>query len=125
MALVKTYLIVTITIFVTLALLVRALPHFPLDLAITHTLQAQRSPGLDILMQAISWPGYPPQLIFLLAAVVVFIYALGFRWEAVMIGLCAGSAQLLIRPIVRLTRNLHLQRITSVPTGLLGSSHDF
>jgi undecaprenyl-diphosphatase len=95
MALVKTYLIVTIIIFVTLALLVRALPHFPLDLAITHTLQAQRSPGLDILMQMISWPGYPPQLIFLLAAVVVFIYALGFRWEAVMIGLCAGSAQLL------------------------------
>jgi hypothetical protein len=36
-----------------------------------------------------------------------------------------GSAQLLIRPIVRLSRNLHLQRITSVPTGLLGSSHDF
>ncbi|HLU46199.1 MAG TPA: YrhK family protein [Natronosporangium sp.] len=36
-----------------------------------------------------------------------------------------GSAQLLIRPIVRLSRNLHLKRITSVPTGLLGSSHDF
>lgn len=37
-----------------------------------------------------------------------------------------GSAQLLIRPIIRLTRNLHLQRITSAPTSvLMGSSHDF
>jgi membrane-associated phospholipid phosphatase len=95
MTLVKTYLIVAIIIFITLALMVRVLPHYPLDLAITHTLQAQRSPGLDILMQAISWPGYPPQLVFLLAMAVVFIYALRFRWEAVMTGLSAGSAQLL------------------------------
>jgi hypothetical protein len=75
MTLVKTYLIVAMIIFVTLALMARVLPHFPLDLMITHTLQAQRSPGLDILMQVISWPGYPPQLIFLLT-VVVFTYAL-------------------------------------------------
>ena len=37
-----------------------------------------------------------------------------------------GSVQLLIRPIIRLTRNLHLQRI-GPPGGdpLVGSSHDF
>lgn len=37
-----------------------------------------------------------------------------------------GSLQLLIRPIIRLTRNLHLQRISPAGAGtLLGSSHDF
>src|SRR5688500_150301 len=95
MTLLNISIIAAIIIYLTLVFMLVALPHCPLELVMTHTLQAQRSPGLDILMQAISWPGYPPQLIFLLAAVVVFIYALGFRWEAVMIGLCAGSAQLL------------------------------
>lgn len=37
-----------------------------------------------------------------------------------------GSVQLLIRPVIRLTRNLHLQRITQAPTSvLMGTSHDF
>lgn len=37
-----------------------------------------------------------------------------------------GSVQLLIRPIIRLTRNVHLKRITHSPTSvLMGSSHDF
>lgn len=37
-----------------------------------------------------------------------------------------GSVQLLIRPNIRLARNLHLQRITNSPTSvLMGSSHDF
>jgi hypothetical protein len=37
-----------------------------------------------------------------------------------------GSIQLLIRPIIRLTRNVHLQRISPAGRGfLLGSSHEF
>lgn len=37
-----------------------------------------------------------------------------------------GSLQLMIRPLIRLARNLHLQRISPAGRGfLLGSSHDF
>lgn len=37
-----------------------------------------------------------------------------------------GSLQLLIRPTIRLLRNLHLQRINPAAPGfLMGSSHDF
>jgi hypothetical protein len=37
-----------------------------------------------------------------------------------------GSLQLLIRPTIRLLRNLHVQRINPVAPGFLtGSSHDF
>lgn len=89
------YLILTIIIFVSLARLAQTLPHFPPDLMLIHGLQSLRSPGLDALMQAVSWPGYPPQLFLLVAAVVVVIYLLGFRWEAAVTGLSAGGAQLL------------------------------
>jgi undecaprenyl-diphosphatase len=46
-------------------------------------------------MQAISWPGYQPQAILLVVAVVLPIYALGFRWEAVMCGLSTAGTHLL------------------------------
>lgn len=37
-----------------------------------------------------------------------------------------GSLQLFIRPIIRLVRNTHLQRISDSPSGaLMGTSHDF
>jgi hypothetical protein len=37
-----------------------------------------------------------------------------------------GSVQLLIRPVIRLTRNLHLQRVSgSTRSVLMGSSDDF
>jgi hypothetical protein len=37
-----------------------------------------------------------------------------------------GSLQLLVRPLIRLTRNLHLRRVGTTPGGeLLGSGHDF
>jgi hypothetical protein len=37
-----------------------------------------------------------------------------------------GSVELLIRPVIRLSRNVHLQRINPAGRGMLmGSSHDF
>jgi hypothetical protein len=89
------YIIVAIIAFVVLALLAHTSPFFAIEVAITRMVQSLRSPSLDLLMQLISWPGYNPQWILMKVAVVVFIYAAGFRWEAVMTGLCAGSAQLL------------------------------
>lgn len=37
-----------------------------------------------------------------------------------------GSVQLLVRPVIRLVRNLHLQRVGTAPGGeLMGSGRDF
>lgn len=95
MTIFQLYLTVAIISFVSLARLAQAQPHFPPDLRLIHGLQSLRSPELDALMQAISWPGYPPQSVLLGAGVVVFLYVLRFRWEAAVTGLSAGGAQLL------------------------------
>jgi undecaprenyl-diphosphatase len=107
MTLFQAYVVVAIVVFGALALLAHTTPYFHIDIAITHTLQALRSPGLDALMQAISWPGYNPQLILLIGIVAGLVYAFRLRWEAIMIGLSASSAQLLsdlLKAIIRRPR---------------------
>lgn len=69
--------------FVTLAILVKTTPSFPIDLAITQTLQSIDSPLFDALMRLISWPGFPPQSYLIVILIAGLIYAFGFHWEAV------------------------------------------
>jgi undecaprenyl-diphosphatase len=76
-------LIATTSAFAVLTFLVKTIPSFPIDLAITRGLQSINSPLFDALMTAISWPGFAPQSYLLSLLVVVIIYFLGLRWEAV------------------------------------------
>ena len=63
-------LIVTTGAFAFLTVLVKTIPSFPIDLAITHAIQSINFPFYDQFMQLVSWPGFPPQS-YILSAVVV------------------------------------------------------
>src|SRR5262245_43250007 len=76
-------LIATTGAFAFLTFLVKTIPSFPIDLAITRALQSINFPLFDPFMRLVSWPGFSPQSYLLSALVVLIIYVLGLRWEAV------------------------------------------
>ena len=56
--------------------------YFPIDLTITNTLQTLNSPFFSQLMILVSWFGYLPQSAIFSLIIIVPLYFLGFRWEA-------------------------------------------
>ena len=76
-------LITTTGAFALLTFLVKTTPSFPIDLAITRTIQSIDFPFFDRLMIVISWPGFTPQSFLLCAFIVILIFTLGLYWEAI------------------------------------------
>ncbi len=76
-------LFAAIAAFGVLTFMVKTIPSFPLDLAITRALQSINSPVFADLMILVSWPGFPPQSFLLSALIVLAIYLFGFHWEAI------------------------------------------
>lgn len=66
-------LVLTTLAFAMLALAAHHTPYFPLDLALTHVVQTVRSPAIDALAEAVSWPGFPPQSDVIFGALVVLL----------------------------------------------------
>ena len=99
------FLIVTTGGFAVLTLLVKTIPSFPIDLAITRALQTINFPFFDALMRLISWPGFSPQSYLLSAAVVLIIYLFGLRWEAI-----AALVAALLPPLVNVMVKDFVQR---------------
>ena len=93
-------LIATTGAFALLTFLVRTTPSFPIDLAITRTIQSFDVPFFDKLMIVISWPGFSPQSFLLCALVALIIYALGLHWEAVT-ALVAACLPALINVLIK------------------------
>jgi undecaprenyl-diphosphatase len=69
--------------FAVLTFMVKTTPSFPIDLAIERAIQSIASPIFAGLMYLISWPGFSPQSYLLAALIVLAIYLLGLRWEAI------------------------------------------
>ena len=69
--------------FAVLTFMVKTIPSFPIDLEIERAIQSINSPIFAGLMFLISWPGFAPQSFLLSALVVLAIYLLGLRWEAI------------------------------------------
>ena len=89
--------------FGALALLARTVLYFPIDLELTRTIQASRTPWLDGLLGAVSWVGFPPQSNVIFGGIILGLFLLGHRLEALMTAFAAaGSAGLwfLINPLV-------------------------
>jgi membrane-associated phospholipid phosphatase len=89
--------------FGALALLARTVWYFPIDLELTRTIQGARTPWLDGLLDGVSWVGFPPQSNIVFGAVILGLFLLGHRLEALMTAFAAGgSAGLwyLITPLV-------------------------
>jgi len=109
--------------FVGLFTAVKARHADEVDLAITLRIQARRHQNLAALMEAASWPGFPPQSRVIPPAIIVVLWALRLRREAACQGLAWGTALLseLIKGLVRRPRPLPEQvRVVIAPLG--GSS---
>ncbi len=89
--------------FLLLAYLVRQTPYFAVDLAAARAVQSLRSPAFDSFMRAISWPGFPPQVLVTLALLLLAVFLTGRRREAlylvaaiVGVAILAESTKILI-----------------------------
>jgi undecaprenyl-diphosphatase len=80
--------------FAALYGLVRQRRSEAIDLAITMKVQSVRHPMLERAMTAVSWPGFPPQSRVLPPALMVGLWVLRFRTEAMMQLLAWGSGGL-------------------------------
>ena len=120
-------LIATTGAFAFLTILVKTIPSFPIDLAITRAIQSINFPFFDEFMRLVSWPGFSPQSYLLSAVVVLIIYVLGLRWEAVaalVAALLPPLINVLVKELIRRPRPtvdlVHVFRILnsySFPSG--------
>jgi undecaprenyl-diphosphatase len=69
--------------FAVLTFMVKTTPSFPIDLEIERAIQSINSPIFAGLMYLVSWPGFSPQSFIISVLIVLAIYLLGLRWEAI------------------------------------------
>ena len=75
--------------------LARTVLYFPIDVEITRALQGLQMPWLQTLFEGVSWVGFPPQSNFIFGAVILVLFLVGLRVEAIMtLFAAAGSAGL-------------------------------
>ena len=78
------YMVIAVVVFTLLAVLAKTVAYFTFDVTITHAVQAFNAGWFGALMYALSWIGFAPQAWILSLAVLVFLYASGLKWEAVV-----------------------------------------
>jgi membrane-associated phospholipid phosphatase len=71
--------------FVVLAFSAHTTPYFGVDLTVAQSLQSIHAQWFDILMQAVSWPGFPPQVFIWVGLLVVGFYVARRRREAIFL----------------------------------------
>jgi membrane-associated phospholipid phosphatase len=120
-------LIIATAAFGVLVVLASMFNYFPIDLRVTQAVQSINLPWFDTFMLWVSIPGYPPWVYILIGAVVVFLFVIGLRWEAVVALLAAavsgGLGQLIKmvvhrpRPGITLVKVLSQLNSYSFPSG--------
>lgn len=120
------YVLVASLVFVALAVAAHYFPYFRIDLAVTRGVQSLQNPAFDALMRGLSWIGFAPQVDLLIALVIVVLFAVGLRWEAMSaafaaIGPVLGSLVKLIvarpRPSADLVHVIRQLDTMSFPSG--------
>ena len=71
-------------VFLILAALAHTVAYFTFDVAITREVQEFRAGWFDLLMRALSWIGFAPQAYMISCVILLFLYASGLKWEAVV-----------------------------------------
>jgi undecaprenyl-diphosphatase len=113
-------------VFVVLAVVAHTVAYFPIDLTITHAVQAYHGPVFDRLMIATSWLGFFPQVALLSAVVISALFLAGLRWEAVsttfatISGVVGGLVKLVVfrpRPSADLVHVLRQLPSSGFPSG--------
>jgi undecaprenyl-diphosphatase len=70
------------------------------DLLITRALQAAAGPLFGSLMLIVSWAGYDPQSYIIVVLIVLLLYGLGLRWEA-LVALIAAVLEITLNLLVK------------------------
>ena len=114
--------------FGVLAFLARTIWYFPVDLELTRAIQGTCPAWLDGPLGAVTWVGFPPQSNVVFGAVILGLFLLGHRLEALLTAVAAvGSAGLwyLVTPLVGRPRpSPELVEVTmQIPTGSFPSGH--
>ena len=95
--------------FAVLTFLVKTTPSFAIDLAITRAIQQINIQPFASLMNVVSWPGFFPQSMMIAAVIILFIYAFGLHWEAMMALIAAvfsTAINILVKDLVQRSRPL-------------------
>ena len=79
----QAYLVVATAGFGILVVLASMFSYFSVDLSITRAVQAINIAWFASFMWSVSIIGYAPQMVVLVAAVIVLLFVIGLRWEAV------------------------------------------
>src|SRR5229473_8586733 len=77
------YVIAAAVAFAILFALVWNVPYFTIDLTVTRAVQTNSWPWFAVFMEIISFPGNAPDSFALVVLIVLALYVLGLRWEAV------------------------------------------
>ena len=80
----RAYLVTALTAFGVLFVLASFVNYLPIDLTITHRVQTINAAWFSSLMWAVSIVGYSPQVEVLIGILVLSLFLIGLRWEAVM-----------------------------------------
>ncbi len=78
------YLIVAVVVFLSLAVLAHTVAYSSFDVTITRAVQEWRVGWLDVLMRALSWMGFAPQVNAISLAILLILYVSGLKWEALV-----------------------------------------
>jgi len=79
----QVYLVAATVAFGILFVLASLFNYFPIDLSITRGVQTINAAWFSSLMWAVSFVGYAPQAWLLVGAVVLSLFFIGLRWEAI------------------------------------------
>lgn len=101
------YLLAALVAFGVLFFFVRTTAYFSFDLSVERAVQSVRGFGWEQLMYFVSGLGFFPLSVILTGAIILFIFVIGLRWEAVMAVFAAGGvtlAGIVIKEIVQRAR---------------------
>lgn len=91
----QAYLLLAILGFAVLAFFARTTAYLSLDLWVTRHFQDFNPGWFAWFMEAVSWPGFPPQSLWIVSLVVLPLLYFGYIWEGLSAGLAAATAGLL------------------------------
>ncbi len=81
--------------FAVLLIVAHQVAYFTFDLSIERWVQTITLPDFSVLMQFVSGLGFNPLAPLLVALIVLFVWVVGLRWEAVMLFFAAAGISLL------------------------------
>lgn len=94
-------LLAGLVVFAAMSALANTTAYFPVDLAVTHALQTYSPSWFSALMVVVSWMGYDPQVLAVVAVLASLLFLLGLRQEAA-VSVLAGVASLVTDDLVKL-----------------------